>query len=240
MFKKENNLGLILTIIICTVLISGSILFLAFQMSKSGTNQTSDTTGRAENIKSFVSGIEADTKIDDAVLGDKDAPVTIIEYSDYQCPFCRKYFEESYQQIKKDFVDTGKAKIIFRDYPLDFHEDAMFAANAAECAREQTDDETYFAFHDEIFLAQGPAMNGTVAITDKMIEKIAKDFDLNKKQFNQCLDDKKYYSEIAADFLAGDKDGVQGTPTLIINGEVVVGAQPYETFKSVIESKLQQ
>jgi protein-disulfide isomerase len=240
MFKKDNNTALLTTIVVCTLLISGSVLFLGFQVSKNGTggNQEGSATGRGESIESYLSGVEADTATNDAVLGNPEAKVTIVEYSDYQCPFCRKYYEEAYQSIKTEYVDTGKVKIIFKDYPLNFHEDAMFAANAAECVREQTSDKDYFGFHDALFEAQGPSFDGTIAITDDMIQELAKDFDLDKKSFNACLEDKKYYSEVAADFVAGNKEGVTGTPTNIINGEVLVGAQPFAAFKEVIERKL--
>lgn len=239
MFKKDNNVALIATIITCTVLISGSVLFLGYQVSnKGGANKGSQATGRQESIKNYLSGSKAETTTNDAVLGNPDAKVTIVEYSDYQCPFCRKYFEEAYQQIVKEYVDTGKVKIIFKDYPLDFHEDAVFAANAGECIREQTSDADYFEFHDRLFEAQGPSFDGTIAITDDMIKKIAKNFKLDKKSFTSCVENKKYYQEVAADTLAGTAAGVTGTPTNIINGEVLVGAQPFALFKEVIDRKL--
>ncbi|MEK6885163.1 MAG: DsbA family protein, partial [Nanoarchaeota archaeon] len=89
---------------------------------------------------------------DDAVLGDKDAKVTIIEFSDYQCPFCRKFWTETYSQIKSEYIDTGKVKIVFRDFPLTgIHPAAQKSAEAAECVREKGGDSAYWKYHDKMF-----------------------------------------------------------------------------------------
>lgn len=89
---------------------------------------------------------------DDPVLGESSAPITMIEFSDYECPFCKRYFDSSFSQIKKDFVDTGKLKIVFRDLPLSFHDPAATSeALAANCAKELGGDEVYFKYHDLIF-----------------------------------------------------------------------------------------
>jgi protein-disulfide isomerase len=205
MFKKEANLGLIATIVACTILISGSIIFLGVQLGKSGSSTGAEVsnTGRNDDLQPLLNTVTADTENkDDAILGDPEAPVTIVEYSDYQCPFCRSYFENAYQQIVTEYVDKGLVKVIFKDYPLNFHQDAIFAANASECARKEGGDKMYYAFHDGIFQAQGPASNGTVSITDEMVEGIAKDLKINSREFRTCVEDKEFHSEIAADFLA--------------------------------------
>lgn len=89
---------------------------------------------------------------DDPVMGNSNAPVTMVEFSDYECPFCKRYFEQTYPQLKKDYIDTGKVKLVYRDLPLSFHEPAASVeANAANCVREQKGDEAYFKMHDLLF-----------------------------------------------------------------------------------------
>src|SRR3989344_7763193 len=88
----------------------------------------------------------------DPVLGDANAPVTMIEFSDYECPFCKRHFQDTFPQIKSEYIDTGKVKLVFRDLPLSFHDPlATKEAMAANCSREQGGDSTYFKFHDAIF-----------------------------------------------------------------------------------------
>lgn len=225
MFKKEANLGLIATIVACTILISGSIIFLGVQLGKSGSTGGAEVsnTGRNDNLQPLLNTVTADTKNDDAILGDPNAPVTIVEYSDYQCPFCRSYFENAYQQIVSEYVEKGLVKVIFKDYPLNFHQDAIFASNAAECARKVGGDSMYYAFHDGIFQAQGPASNGTVSITDEMVEGIAKDLKVNSKEFRTCVEDKEFHPEIAADFLAASEAKAARVAEIDqVTGEVVI------------------
>src|SRR3989338_9298448 len=88
---------------------------------------------------------------DDPVLGNKDAKVTVIEFSDYECPFCKRHFDQVYPSLKKDYIDTGKVKLVYRDLPLSFHPNAQKEAEAAECSRDQGGDEMYFRYHDEMF-----------------------------------------------------------------------------------------
>jgi protein-disulfide isomerase len=264
--KKNEALVLISTIFICSLMICGSLIFLGLQLAKNGSsNGTGITeTNRTDSLSEYFAAVEADTANDDAVMGNLESSVSIIEYSDYQCPFCRSFFTGAYSEIKSEYVETNLVSYSFKDFPLDFHKDAIFAANAAECARAEGDDKTYFDFHDALFTVQGPASNGTVAITDKMITDIAKDLDVNSKNFQSCLEDKTFYAEIAADLLASEqatanriaefnpdtreieirettaeeKTGVNATPTFFINDIKIVGAQPIEVFKFAIDSEL--
>jgi protein-disulfide isomerase len=264
MFKKESNIGLIATIVGCTVLICGSLIFLGLQLGGGSGLSENTNTSREDSLAPYMNDATADTKHDDAVLGNKDAKVQIVEYSDYQCPFCRKFFLEAYSQVKSEYIETGLAKLIFKDFPLDFHTDAIYAHNAAECARKVSDDETYYAFHDSLFEAQGPVTNGTVSITDKMIQEIAKKLDVDTKELEACIEDKEFYAEIAGDFTAAiqttanriaeidpttrevvirpateeEKTGVNATPTIFVNDIKIIGAQPFEVFQYAIDSEL--
>ena len=183
---------------------------------------------------------------DDPVLGDKNAPITIVEFSDYECPFCKRHFDETLPQLVKNYVDTGKVKIVYRDFPLSFHDPmATKEAVAANCAREQGGDKKYFEFHDEIFKRTTSNGNG---LNDEKIQTIAKDLGLNTGKFSTCLSNQAQADEVKKDIADGTAAGASGTPTFVIgkttsNGEVdgdlVVGAQPFAAFQAVIDPMLQ-
>jgi len=182
---------------------------------------------------------------DDPVLGNKNAPVEIIEFSDYQCPFCRKFWTETLPSIKSEYIDTGKVRFVYRDFPLtSLHPSAEPAAEAAECVREQGGNEAYFKMHDKIFSEQnkldggdptaGP-VRGTVQFTSTDLKQWAKDigYDIDK-----CLDSGKFKSEVQKDLSDATAAGGQGTPYFVINGKPLSGAQPFSAFKQVIDAEL--
>lgn len=176
---------------------------------------------------------------DDPVLGDADAPVTLIEFTDYQCPFCVRHFTQTYGQIKKEYVDTGKVKIVVRDYPLSFHPHAQKAAEAANCAGDQ---DKYWEMHDKLFSTQGTWNNVADAVPS--FKQYAKDLGLNASTFDSCMDSDKYKDEIAKDMADGAASGISGTPGFWILGpdgesQLVSGAFPYDTFKNAFDALLQ-
>ncbi len=165
---------------------------------------------------------------DDAVKGDKNAPVTIVEFSDYECPFCEKFYTQTLPQIEANYIKTGKVKLIYRDYPLGFHAQAQKAAEAAECAGEQ---DKYYEMHNLLF-EKGVA--GGVS----SFKAYAKELKLDATKFDQCLDSGKMSVEVQKDAADGSKYGVQGTPAFFINGRLISGAQPYAVFQQAIEAEL--
>jgi len=181
---------------------------------------------------------------DDPVLGDKNAKVTLIDFSDYECPFCKRYFDDTFAQIKKDYIDTGKIKYVYRDLPLSFHANAHKEAQAAECAREQGGDVVYYKYHDEIF--KRTTSNGTgLALTELSV--IAKDLGLNGSALQTCLDNDTYKAEVDKDLADATSVGATGTPTFfigksspdgVITGTKIVGAQPYSAFQAEIDKQL--
>lgn len=182
---------------------------------------------------------------DDPVEGNKDAPVTLVEFSDYECPFCKRHFDQTYSQLKTNYIDTGKVKLVFRDFPLSFHDPmATTEAIAANCAREQGGDATYFKLHDLMFT--NTTSNGT-GLTKDQLNQFAGQLGLNVDNFKSCVDSEKYKDEVAKDIADGSAAGTSGTPSFIIakstgqsvTGQLIVGAQPYATFKSTIDSLLQ-
>lgn len=183
----------------------------------------------------------------DPVLGDKNAPVTIIEFSDYECPFCKRHYDQTLPELIKDYIDTGKVKLVFRDLPLSFHDPmATTEARAANCAREQGGDTAYFKFHDEIFKRTVSNGNGLDRVK---LDKIALENGLNEANFKICLDSEKYKDEVVKDLADAGAAGATGTPSFVIGkstdsgeieGQLLVGAQPYAAFKTIIDQQLKE
>jgi len=165
---------------------------------------------------------------DDPFLGDKNAPVTIVSFEDFQCPFCKRAFDQTFPQLKKDYIDTGKVKYVYRDFPLGFHPQANAAAEAAECADEQGE---FWDYHSLIF-------NNQATLGRDLYISLAGQLNLDVNKFTQCIDNGEMKQEVQADASYGSQIGVSGTPTFFINGIKLVGAQPYVAFQQVIEAEL--
>ena len=196
---------------------------------------TQDTTGTSPHQ---ISSIQLDNS---PAMGNSNAPVTIVEFSDFQCPFCDAFFTDTLPQIKQEYVDTGKAKFILKEFPLDFHTNARLAANAAECANEQG---KFWEYHDVLFKSQSQWENLSNSDASSAFKQSAVDLGLKTSDFNSCLDSKKYDSLVSKESQEGSMYGVSGTPTLYVGNEKngytqIVGAQPYSTFKQTIENLLQ-
>ncbi len=172
---------------------------------------------------------------DDAVLGEKDAPVTIVEFSDFQCPFCSRFFNDAYTEIKSKYIDTGKVKFVYRDFPLGGHAQAAIAAQAAECAGDQ---DAYWSMHDMLF-SKTTEWSGQETASDTF-KAYASDLGLETADFNKCLDEGQYATEVSDDMTYGRSIGVSGTPTFYINGKKIVGAQPFSAFETIIEEELKK
>ncbi len=169
--------------------------------------------------------------------GSPNAPITMVEFGDYQCSNCHRYFKETEHMILKDYVETGKVKIIFVDFPF-IGPDSITAAQAAHCADDQG---KFWEYHDEVY-SNWNGENTGWAITDNL-KKFASNIGLDQKIFDQCLDSKKYEQKVKTNFDIGRQLDVSGTPTFFIiysPGKAVkmVGAQPYPSFAQVLDSKL--
>lgn len=259
MTTTKNN-GLRGTIIFASIMVTIALLFNGFSYLKRSTNAGASNSTNTNLQEEIEAGIEAyvqkqqedaqaaqaeankpktvtgDFTDDDAVLGDKNAPVTLVEFSDYECPFCKRHFTQTFPLIKKKYIDTGKVKMVFRDFPLGFHDPlATQEAIAAECAREQGGDDTYFAYHDLIF--EGTSSNGRGLQKDQLYE-FAEQVGINKAKFTECLDSEKYKDEVKKDITDGSRAGVSGTPAFLVNDQFISGAQPFSVFEQVIEEEL--
>ncbi|MDB5108764.1 MAG: Periplasmic thiol:disulfide interchange protein DsbA [Candidatus Binatus sp.] len=157
--------------------------------------------------------------------GAKDAPVTIVEFTDFQCPFC-KSTQATVKQLREKYGD--KIRLVHMDFPLSFHSHAMDAANAARCANDQ---DKFWQYRDALFA-------NTAKLAPSDLKATAKTLGLNQAQFDSCLDKAKYSAEIKKDMAAGEKLGVDGTPAFFIDGRPLIGAQPLPQFESLINEEL--
>ncbi len=176
---------------------------------------------------------------DDPVLGDANAPVTLVEFTDYQCPFCGRHYTNTYGQLKKEYIDTGKVKYVVRDFPLNFHPHAQKTAEATECADDQG---KFWEMHDKIFETQATWSNATDIVP--VLKQYAADLKLNTGTFNACLDSSKYKDEVAKDMADGSASGVNGTPGFWVLGpdgenQQISGAVPFANFQQAIDPMLQ-
>ena len=168
----------------------------------------------------------------DFVLGDQNAAVTIIEYSDFQCPFCGKFFKETESVLREKYIKTGKVKFIYRNFAF-LGPESIWAANAARCAGEQN---KFWQYHDYLYGNQSGENQD--AFSKDNLKSFAVVLGLDKEKFNACLDSEKYTDLIQKETKAGGESGVQGTPASFINGTLYPGALPIATFTQIIDDEL--
>jgi len=178
---------------------------------------------------------------DDPIKGDPNAPITIVEFSDFQCPFCSRFFSQTLPELEKTYIDTGIVKLVYRDLPLDsLHPNARPAAIAAECADEQG---KFWDYHDVLFLKQaewGP--QSSVAVSETF-QTYASDLGLESASFESCLGSSEIADEVNRDYFDATTYGASGTPTFFVGNEKdgfvkMVGAQPFNAFKATIDRLL--
>ncbi|MDP1538986.1 MAG: thioredoxin domain-containing protein [bacterium] len=234
--KKENshpNFLIPASIIIAGLIIAGAII-----ISSGNVNIGKEiaTTGEiAQNLPSNnpqpsppdqASIAQFEITKTDHIRGDFNAPITLVEFSCFECPFSVRHYP-TLNKILNDY--SGKMRLVYKHFPLGFHPNAQKAAEASECADEQG---KFWEYHDKLFenLAGGYSLDN--------FKQWAKDLGLDSKKFNDCLDSGKFAQKVQADFQEGTEKGVNGTPTTFVNGQFVSGALPYESFKQIIDSLL--
>ena len=173
---------------------------------------------------------------DDVVRGDPKAPITLVEYSDFTCHFCQKFFHDTFPKLLSEYIETGKVRFVYRDFPRGLGS-PLRAADAARCAGEQ---QAYWPMHDRLFNSNGQ-------FSPENLNKIATDLKLKPEQFSQCLETHKYFPDIEKDLKDAGTLGIRGTPAFVIfptnvpddpNLILIPGAFPYETFKEEIDKLL--
>jgi len=167
------------------------------------------------------------------IIGNPYATITILEFGDYQCTFCHKFHQSTLNTIKHDFIETGKVKMIFKDFPLN-GPDSVLAAEAAHCAQDQG---KYWEYHDEIYKNWGGERTGW--ITRDSLDKFATTVNLELDKFDKCLDDHKYLERVNQMHEFGKEIGIDATPSfLVFNNEKIIkirGNQPLEVFLKSFE-----
>jgi protein-disulfide isomerase len=159
-------------------------------------------------------------------IGPANAPITIVEFSDFECPFCRQWQQQTYQPLLAAY--PGKIRLVYRDFPLTgIHPDAFPAAEAAQCANAQN---AFWPYHDKLFSSEN--------LGDSVYKQYAQDLSLDLTKFNDCLTNHTFQAYVQANSDFAAKTGVNSTPTFFINGLAVIGAQPLSVFKQVIDKEL--
>lgn len=170
------------------------------------------------------------------ILGDQNAPVTMVLYEDYQCPFCKRFEQNAMPQIVSNYVDSGQVKVVWKDMPIPQigHDWAEPSAAAMECVYRQ-DNQAFWDVKNLVFENQGSI---TLSNVESKIKDWASQEGVSSSAVQSCIDNGNPMDEVNTDVQEAKKVGANGTPTIIINGEKIVGAQPYSQFEAVIESKL--
>lgn len=221
--KALKDFSLPASILVAALLIAGAVIY----------STGSKNVGQPADVAAVVG--QKDLADDDVILGDPKAPVTIVEFGDYQCPFCGRFFSQVEPRIREEYIKTGKAKMVYRDFAF-LGPESQDAALASQCAAEQG---KFWAYHDKLFeteIADGVERNGN--LSSVFLKSLASQLGLDVKKFDSCLDSKKYKDEIQKDYDDAVTAGVRGTPTTFINGKLASGAVPYETIQSLIEEAL--
>ena len=178
---------------------------------------------------------------DDPARGNPNAPVTIVEFSDFQCPFCARFFTQTLPQIQQDYIDSGKVKLVFRDFPIDsIHPNAIGASIAAQCANEQA---KFWEYHNKLFEGQTQWARFSASDAANTFIQYATELGLNSDNFNSCLNSAKTLDEINNDYQDGINYGVTGTPAFFIGNDKdgympLIGAKPYSEFQQIIDNEL--
>lgn len=243
-----------LTYILIGLLIIASFalgnLYTRVQMLEKGAGTTT-TAGQAAQGAAPTAGAKAELTVTDSdpALGPKNAKVTVVEFADFQCPFCGAFsgldsamvqnmkgrdatWEPAVPNIKKDYVSSGKVRIVWKDYPF-LGQESIWSAAAARCAQDQG---KFWEFHDYLFSHQSGENQG--AFSKENLKKFAGEVGLKTADFNTCLDSGKYEKAMQDALTYGQGVGVSGTPATFVNGQLVSGAASYATFKAMIDAAL--
>lgn len=174
----------------------------------------------------------------DPVLGKKDAPVTVVEYTDYQCSFCQRFHVATFPELKKNFIDTGKVRFYSRDMPLDFHQNALKAAVAARCAGDQ----------NQFWGLRALLVANASQLDQASIMGYAGKLTMDQAAFKACLNSNKYEPVVKANLEEAARNGLEGTPTFVVGkstqegvtGTLIVGAQPFAAFEKELNRLLEK
>lgn len=211
-------------VVIAGLIIAGAIVYAL----RSGSPLPPAGNGSSPTVTAALPALDSS----DFILGDAKAPITFIEYGDFQCPFCGKFFKDAEKAIRDQYVKEGKVKFIYRDFAF-LGPESEWAANAARCAGVEG---KFWEYHDYLFNHQKGENQG--AFSKNNLKSFAKNLGLDEGKFSSCVDGDVYLEAIKKQTLGGRDAGVSGTPTSFINGKIYVGALPAKTFTDIIDGIL--
>lgn len=221
--------------IVYILVVAGVILVGWFMLSNKG-----DKTSQSSSYQIPVV-VQENTDTNVPTLGDTNAPITIVEYGHFKCPFCNRFSRETKPQISEKYIKAGKVKFIWKDFPYEGGDSAK-ASEAAHCAQDQG---KFWEYHDSLFTyiwdnyyGKGINAEETEIFTDTKLKEFAGQLGLDATEFNSCVDSGKYKQLVQDNYKEGIEKGAKSTPTFFINGQKVVGAQPFSVFSQVIDNLL--
>ena len=216
------------SILLAAIIIAGSILF-----ANSGGSAGPKPEPAGGDKQPVVAGLSIEDG--EAILGDAKAPVTLVEYGDYQCPFCARFFSQTEPFLRENYIKTGKVKMVFRNFQF-LGPESLVAAEAAECAKDQ---KKFWEYHDALYAAElqdGVEHNGN--LNRDLFLSIARSLNLDVPSFVSCYDGKKHAEKILEDREKAQAVGVNSTPISFVDGTKITGAVPNEQFGQAIEAAL--
>lgn len=240
--KKDRFLPI--SILIAAALIGGALVFTSFYHGSSAGSPAG--AGAAPGGATPTTGPSAPTTASimalgprDAILGNASALVTLIEYGDYQCPFCARFFSETQPQITSNYINAGKVRMVFRNFPF-LGPESTAAAEAADCANDQG---KFWPYHEALYQAKVDDENkgggeNDGYFTRALFLSLAQNVGLNIATFTGCIDNNTDANLVTQEKAAATAAGVNATPTFFVNGTQVLGAQPYSAFQSAIDAAL--
>ena len=169
------------------------------------------------------------------VIGSPTAPLEVTEFGDFECPACGSFADLTEPDLRKNYIDAGKIRWRFIDFPLNVHRNTWFASRAAACADEQG---KFWPFHDLLYQTQDQWNSEATDKPDKFMKQLGRQLGLNASQFDQCVDTKKYQAKIQAHLKIAEDRKIMQTPTFFVGARAVVGANSYDEFAKILDSAL--
>ena len=217
-----KSYGLLLGVIALVVIAVSA--FAIFELENRGTTTQSQSSQPVPTNPEEVSM--------DKSIGPTDAPVVVVEYGDYQCPYCKQFAENTERQLKETYVDTGQVRFVFRHLAF-LGPESLLAAQAAECANEQ---DRFWDYHDKLFAEQAAENSG--AFNQDNLKRFANELGLDSEQFNQCLDSNEYQAKVEQEVAQAQRLGIRSTPTVFVNGQMIENGSVYQVLQTAIEQAL--
>lgn len=217
-----KSYGLLLGVIALVVIVVSAFAILG--------SENGGTTTQSQS--SQLTSLNPDEVSLDKSVGPADAPVVVVEYGDFQCPYCKQFAEGTERQLKENYVDTGQARFVFRHLAF-LGPESLGAAQAAECANEQG---RFWDYHDKLFAEQGGENSGT--FSQDNLKRFAGELGLDTQLFNECLDTNKYQTKVEQEVAQAQRLGIRSTPTVFVNGQMIENGSNYQVLQTAIERAL--